>query len=58
MGQKGFEKPTIDKFENLDLGKPKPQGPQLASNNLLPHKKGIDELASIKKAGEKEILTP
>ena len=31
MSQKGFEKPTIDKFENLDLGQGKPQGPQLVS---------------------------
>ena len=58
MAQKGFDKPTIDKFENLDLGQNKPQGPQLASSNLLPSKNGIQELASIKKAGEKEILTP
>lgn len=59
MAQTGFEKPTVDKFENLDLGKQKPQGPQLASNLLSPSKKGGgQELASIKKAGETEILTP
>lgn len=59
MAQTGFEKPTVDKFENLDLGKQKPQGPQLASNSLSPSKKGGgQELASIKKAGETEILTP
>lgn len=31
MSQKEFEKPTIDKFENLDLGQGKPQDNQLAS---------------------------
>ena len=58
MAQSGFEKPTIDKFENIDLGKQKLQGPQLASNSLSQSKKGGQELASIKKAGETEILTP
>ena len=60
MAAKGFEKPTLDKFENLDLGQKKEQGPQLASNNVPKQKKAgkEQELASIKKAGEKENLTP
>ena len=58
MGQKGFDKPSVDKFENLDLGQKKPQGPQLAANNLLPSKKGSQELASIKKEqAEAELKT-
>ena len=58
MSQKGFEKPTIDKFENLDLGQGKPQDNQLASAQQKKPSNPTGELASIKKAGEKEILTP
>ena len=58
MSQKGFEKPTIDKFENLDLGQGKPQDNQLASTQQKTPSNPTGELASIKKAGEKEILTP
>ena len=56
---KDIGKVEIDKFADLDLGQTKEkQGPQLASAQLKQKPNGTGELASIKKAGEREILTP